>query len=384
MRTQIIEMKRVMALAAVAILIVAMCVGCSEQQSRVYTVSATNQADPDMAEGPYNRNGQNNPGYRTDLGQSETLLPNQYHLGSDDILEISIFQLMSPNQEYVVRSQVDHSGCIYLPMLNHVYVEGMTPGQVQQELVARLGRELIRDPRVAVVVQEYASKKIMVLGSVNRPGAIVLDTDSTSLADVLCRAGGIRPGVAGTVEIIRGRCRANSTTTSYNTGYHSAGWFPNHGTGEIVSLSTVFDGGNGRNNPIIYPGDVVRVPQSHDGVFYISGAVKKPGVKTFRRPLSIMQAVTAAGGIRNIAAEGKCRVIRTMADGTETVINFDFKKIRDGKIDNLMLARNDTIVVPTDPVKKFFDDIDRMIRRGIDTGIEVTYDASPVPATGPM
>ena len=40
-----------------------------------------------------------------------------------------------------------------------------------------------------------------------------------------------------------------------------------------------------------------------------------------------------------------------------------------------MLAQNDIIMIPTDPLKKFFDDLDNLIKRGVNTGVNVTYDA---------
>ena len=60
----------------------------------------------------------------------------------------------------------------------------------------------------------------------------------------------------------------------------------------------------------------------------------------------------------------------------EKEIVVDLKEIRKGRHVNLLLARNDTIIVPVDPTKKFFDDMDKMFRRGVNAGVSVTYDAA--------
>ena len=145
----------------------------------------------------------------------------------------------------------------------------------------------------------------------------------------------------------------------------------------MVSVRRLFsEEGAGRINPTIYPGDVIKIRPADEGYVYFSGEVENPGAKTFRRPLTILQAVSCAGGTTNIAAEKKCKIIRRNENGIEKEIIVDLKKINEGKQENLILARNDTIIVPVDPTKKFFDDIDKMFRRGVNAGVSMTYDAA--------
>ena len=102
----------------------------------------------------------------------------------------------------------------------------------------------------------------------------------------------------------------------------------------------------------------------------------EPGARTFYRPMTILQAVTSAGGATKVAADKKCKIIRRNIDGSEKEITVDLDKIRSGKEENLLLAQNDTVIVPLHPVKKFFEDINQMFKRGMNAGVSVTYDAA--------
>ncbi len=385
--------------AAIAVIIILMITGCAQQPTRVYKVASGRTAPAPNQPRRYN-SANNTPAAERPAPQSDvivygpegaqftptpplpaTLAQNpssypgneEYHLGPDDVLEIKIFQLLEPDEEAVLNTKVDRQGCISLPMLNQIQVSGMTCQQLQQELLNRLGSNYIRNPRVSVALKENGSKKVMVLGCVKKPGPVMLGSDSATLMDVITIAGGIQNTAAPHIEILRGAFdpAAGLPTPAEN------GW--SNGTfayaRELVPISQLFAEDATPLNPLIYPGDVVSVPNGEDGYIYISGEVAQPGTKTYRRPLSVLQAITSAGGATNIAAEKKCRILRQTPDGREKVVLVDLAKIRDGQAPNLLMARNDTIIVPVDPVKKFFDDIDKMFRRGVAAGVDVTYDA---------
>ena len=223
----------------------------------------------------------------------------------------------------------------------------------------------------------------MVLGKVLRPGALALQSDSSTLLDVIAQSGGLVNGSGPNIEILRGGYNSAGTSDGLNRPTQSH----NNRDRLVVSVSRLFsEEGAGQINPTIYPGDVIKVRPADEGHVYFSGEVKKPGAKTFRRPLTILQAVSCAGGTTNIAAEEKCKIIRRNEDGMEKEIIVDLEEIRKGKDVNLHLARNDTIIIPVDPTKKFFDDIDKMFRRGVNAGVSVTYDAAEqmgIPSTNP-
>ena len=371
--------------------------GCSQKSSRIYkiTYSGRTHQNPDVANTqiPQRPNNQipgpsSTPPTQTTFNQFtvDELGPiaprpvsrviQTYHIGPGDVLQIKIFQLTDLEKEAVLIQPVDRRGQIYLPLLNHVQAAGLTCTQLQSEIILRLGKEFIRDPRVNVSIKEYDSKHVMVLGAVRRPGSVALKTDCAYLIDVISDAGGIQVNAAPDIEILRGAYMPGESASPVMT--HAA-WQPRDDNSpylrERVSVQRLYGEPDERVNPLVYPGDVIQVPPGVDGVVYVSGEVKQPGVKTFRRPLSILQMIASAGNITNIADEKKCKILRRTPEGEEKEIKINLKDIRRGKQPNILLAQNDTVIIPADPVKKFFDDLDKMIRRGVLVGVDATYDA---------
>lgn len=91
----------------------------------------------------------------------------------------------------------------------------------------------------------------------------------------------------------------------------------------------------------------VAVKQPLGNIIYIIGKVNKPGPVLMSRPLDIVQALSAAGGLTRFAASGKIKVIRRIKN-KQTVFNFDFGDIEDGEnlAQNIVLKSGDVIVVP--------------------------------------
>jgi len=410
MKSQNLVKKRFILIVMLITIAGLMVMGCSQKPARVYKIAyplksnSSTQSVYMQQERPYNLQEsyqttksvpeqntreqfqrQQDFNFHAVLNNAETQQMNQthqtqlahhtptkdYHIGPGDVLQVKIYQLLELDQEAVLAVEVDRNGQIYLPILNQVTVAQMTIDQVRDELIRRLGREYIRDPQVHVSIKTYNSKKVMVLGQVSNPGPLALETDTSTLLDVIARSGGIGVGAAPEIEILRGAYNPDGTLTAgtsiINQSY----------TRELVPVSKLFaEEGAGRINPPIFAGDVIKVRPADEGYVYFSGEVEHPGPKTFRRPLTILQGISCAGGITNIAADKKCKIIRRNPNGTEKEIVVDLEKIRDGEHENLVLARNDTIVIPVHPVKKFFNDLDQLVRRGVNTGVNMTYNAS--------
>lgn len=91
----------------------------------------------------------------------------------------------------------------------------------------------------------------------------------------------------------------------------------------------------------------VAVKQPLGNMIYIIGKVNQAGPVLMNRPLDVVQALSAAGGLNRFAASGKIKVIRRIKD-KQTVFNFDFSDIEDGENleQNILLKSGDVIVVP--------------------------------------
>lgn len=121
-----------------------------------------------------------------------------YVVGAGDTLDISVWQLPELNRTVIVRPD----GRISFPIVDEVYVSGMTPKQVDDLLTKKLSIAL-RNPSVTVIVSGFASKGVYVLGEVRRPGRYPL-TQPRTAAEMIAQAGQwLDSGVLSSVLVVR-------------------------------------------------------------------------------------------------------------------------------------------------------------------------------------
>ena len=317
--------------------------------------------------------------YGTILHEQPTseVATNEYHVGSGDILLIKIDQLIEPEKEAVLKVEVDRNGLVYLPILNHISVGGMTLEEIEKSILTTLATHYIKNPRISISIDKYNSKKVLVLGEVKQPGSVALKYDSVPVLEAINEAGGLTSNVSPYVEIMRGAYKAFS-----EVGVASSSSLYRNQTGtqyqrELIPLARLLGEGN-RNqiNPLVYPGDVIRILPITEGFIYFSGEFNRTGSKPYRRPLTLIQALSVAGGPTSISAPEKCKILRRNSDGTEREININVDKVLSGENENIMLACNDTLIMPHDPWKKFWHGVLGLISGGVRVGVDTTYDAA--------
>ena len=373
---------------------IAFCLGCQSKSPRVYKVSYTAPNSAETSESQWQQYGPDNFSWAAEQSSGQFLvepvgiLPvpaKEYHLGSGDEIRIKVWQLLNLDQEETEVTRVDLQGQIYLPYLHDVQVAGLTINQLQRKIIDLLKAEYIKDPQVDIRIVKFRSKEIIVLGAVSSAGSIYLEKDNATLLDVIGLAGGISSGAAPSIEILRGAYNPRSgATRGTPRGWASSSEQTNIKR-ELVPVSHLFAEEGPLVNPLIDPGDVVKVRSASEGFIYVSGEVRQPGAKRYHRPLNILQAITLSGGLSPIAEEKKLKLIRRLGNGDEQVIYVDLGKIITGEYPNLAMAQNDMIVIPVNKDKKFWYDLDKFFSRGVHAGIDLTYNAAAdmgIPNTG--
>jgi polysaccharide export outer membrane protein len=107
-------------------------------------------------------------------------------LGPGDVFSVRVYgeDSMSGNH------QVAPDGTINFPLLGPVPVQGLEPPEVADKLQKLLReRDLLRNPHVSVYVEQYASKRVSVMGAVANPGTFPLEPGMT-VVEAITRAGG--------------------------------------------------------------------------------------------------------------------------------------------------------------------------------------------------
>ncbi len=96
----------------------------------------------------------------------------------------------SGNEAVTLPSQVvGQSGDLSIPFAGRIPAAGLTPAQVEREIIAAIKNSTIA-PQVLVTVTENGSAFVTVGGDVNHPGRIPLSITGTRLLDALAIAGG--------------------------------------------------------------------------------------------------------------------------------------------------------------------------------------------------
>ncbi len=249
-----------------------------------------------------------------------------YILGAEDLLDIQVVGVEALSRTV----RVSEAGDITLPLLGEVRVAGLSRSAVERDLASRLEERYVHDPQVSVFVKEYGSRIVSVLGAVRKPGRYPM-VGRRTLLDMVSDAGGLTEEAAPHAIITRRPAGAGSAPRTLR-----------------VDLQALLYGGRAEMNPEIDQGDLIHVPVDLPVRVYVHGAVRDPGELETRlsRPLTVLQAVTKAGGPTERAALRKVELLRRNDDGSQQVIPVDLKAVLRGGAEDPVLADGDVVVVP--------------------------------------
>jgi protein involved in polysaccharide export with SLBB domain len=96
-------------------------------------------------------------------------------------------------------------------------------------------------------------------------------------------------------------------------------------------------------NLLVRPGDVITLLAGVAQFVYVSGEVKLPGEKTYRRGLTLTQAIISAGGLTSKAKEA--RLARDDGKGFLVVTSYKLKEIDSGKVQDPLVKPGDRITI---------------------------------------
>lgn len=118
---------------------------------------------------------------------AKTALPSanivEYRLAPGDKIKLEVFREASLSGEYTVNDK----GMIGLPVVGEIDAGGKTLGQLREDLTATLGREYVRNARVAVEIASF--RPIYILGEVQKPGEYDY-AEHMSVHALVAKAGG--------------------------------------------------------------------------------------------------------------------------------------------------------------------------------------------------
>ncbi|HEY3132296.1 MAG TPA: tetratricopeptide repeat protein [Acidobacteriota bacterium] len=253
------------------------------------------------------------PAATSRLAANDSELSKVYRVGPGDVLDVRLTESASgPATLFTVTSA---------GLLEHPDLSAPLPasGFTVEEISARIEDDLkqrspTKKPTAWVGVEEYVSHRILVSGLVKEPGTKILQREAIPLYVVVADAQPLPE--AGRVSVVR-----NESNESY-----------------VIDLSS-----QAEMSLLVLPGDVITLQANPEQFYYVGGEVKSPGEKTFRRGLTLTQAIIAAGGLAKNSKEA--RLARDNGKGFLVVNRYRLKDIDSGKIPDPVIEPGDRITI---------------------------------------
>jgi polysaccharide export outer membrane protein len=276
------------------------------------TPATTTQADASTAETSNTVTGEATE-TSANAAAKELALTKLYRVGPGDVLDVRINDAASPQSTLFT---VTPAGLLEHPLLAEpLHVGGLSVEEIGTAIETDLKRRALSEsPKVSVGVRDYASHTILVSGLVKDSGTKILRREAIPLYVVVADAQPLPEAARVTVL----RSEANET---YEIDL-----------GEPAQM-----------NLLVRPGDVISLQPNVEQFLYIGGEVKSPGEKTYRRGLTLTQAIIAAGGVTPKGKEA--RLGRDDGHGYLTITRLKLKDIESGKVPDPVVRPGDRIMI---------------------------------------
>jgi polysaccharide export outer membrane protein len=296
----------------------------------------------------------------------------EYLLGPGDMVRISVYG----NADLSTETRVTQEGRLTFPLLGEVPVGGLSVAQSEKKIATMLEQGgFIKQAQVNIVVLQFTSQQISILGDVLKPGRYPLERTS-NLVEVLALAGGVnqngsdmvtvfsqyegttkkhdydlrdilrkgvginikvnsddiiyvharevsvlgqvnRPGKYSIQEGVRSMVDFLSMAGGINSGGADTVTVLVFSNGKLerheIDVDDLFHSGNASSNLELAAGDMIYVPRAP--VFYIYGEVQRAGAFRLERNMTVAQALATGGGLTARGTERGLRIKRRNADG---------------------------------------------------------------------
>jgi polysaccharide export outer membrane protein len=240
-----------------------------------------------------------------------------------DSIEVQIYGV--PQYDYHVR--VADDGSVTLPLAGYVQLGGKSIEAAQKAIAkALVDNNIVKAPQVLLYVTESPNQSVTVSGEVKNPGPIQVYGDK-HLLDVVSAAGGFTPLSSPLLTVYR------------------------RGSQDPIQIQLPADPtALGPSNIPIYPGDSIVVAKL--GAVYVLGAFHQQGAIPLKNnsPLTLIEAMSLAGGVNFEAAARKAFILRASGGG-RIEIPFDVNAIIKHRAPDVALQNEDIILIPTSNMK---------------------------------
>jgi polysaccharide export outer membrane protein len=244
-------------------------------------------------------------------------------IGPGDLLTVTVFNI----PELLQTVRVSEAGDAVLSLIGSMHLAEMTVAEAQVAVENEYrDRKFLLNPHVSILVTEYATEGVSVLGEVTKPGVYPLLGPHT-LLDIISAAGGLT-GLAGGIVSIRRR----------------------NGAEQVIQLDANDPQKALAQDAELQPADIVVVARA--AMVYVVGDVGKPGGFPMQNNgrLTVLQAVALASGVNKTAALSHAKVIHKGPSGYREA-DIHLAQLLQGKAPDMELTAEDILFVPNSKLK---------------------------------
>lgn len=270
-----------------------------------------------------------------ELLQAEAGLNEPYLLGRGDVISIHIENRPEMNS----RQTIGPDGFVSLPVVGSVKVVDLTREQAATAIANSLA-PYYTSMTVTVSVDTYTSNKVLLLGSVERPGLQTFDAPPTLLEVLsrgggMVRGGGVSSGVGGGESLRAGATGGLPDRCTIYRGSDTVLW---------VDVKQMLASGSSLADMRLKRDDVVYVPSQADRSISVLGQVQRPGLVALEQESTLARILSEAGGLTERA--GKNPSVRVVQPSTGRSREIAFNDILKPGATDLTLHPGDVVYVP--------------------------------------
>jgi polysaccharide export outer membrane protein len=229
-----------------------------------------------------------------------------YEIGPEDILKVTVYGHDDLTQTILVQAD----GTFTFPLIGRVKGDFLTTKQLEQKITTLLARGYVRNPQVTVVVQEFRSKTVFVVGEVARPGSYPLAGQKMTLVEILAKAGPMTVNAGAEVIVVRPAPDAAVSGPVLPTEVaEGAEAKEGKAKAEVFRINVRdIQAGELEKNIELRPKDTVFVPQAPK--MFVSGEVRNPGAYPWFPGMTARQLISMAGGLSPEGSDGRLKIVR--------------------------------------------------------------------------
>ena len=275
----------------------------------------------------------------------------RYRIGFQDTVEVQVFG----QPQLAQRVKVNSNGTINLFRLpDPILAVCKTERELANDIAEAYKRDYLRNPEVNVVTVEQFSQSFAIVGEVDKPANYFISR-RIRLLELLAYAGGPTKDAGSRVIVARQGSAANCRPQTQGSEANE------ETTAFSFALRDVLEN---KVDLVMQPGDVVSVLKAD--VVFVYGNVNKQGPVTMAEPITLLQALSSAEGLKPATKKDSVRIIRMKpgsAEPDEFVISLS--DIEKRKARDPYLQPNDIIAVSEDMTKSILNAIGKSLTQGV-------------------